>query len=95
MFENVQCASTLTGLHQLTLAPKHLRERASTAGERLLHGRAFFFGVHRRSAFHTGVVFSLIFFFPPLSFSADLPPKSLHDLFLRLAERIFGFFSCL
>lgn len=32
--------ATLTGLHELTLTPKHLGERASAAGERLLHGWA-------------------------------------------------------
>lgn len=37
---NVRRISTLTCLHELTLTPKHLRERASTAGERLLHGWA-------------------------------------------------------
>lgn len=30
----------LTGLHELTLTPKHLGERASAAGEHLLHGWA-------------------------------------------------------
>lgn len=29
---------TLTCLHELALTPKHLRERAAAAGERLLHG---------------------------------------------------------
>lgn len=28
----------LTGFHELTLTPEHLRERAAAAGEHLLHG---------------------------------------------------------
>lgn len=45
---------TLTGLHELTLTPEHLGERASAAGEHLLHGCAPP-RVERSSVFRTRV----------------------------------------
>lgn len=38
-FADCRWLLTLTGLHELTLTPKHLGERAAAAGEHLLHGR--------------------------------------------------------
>ncbi|KAK5894429.1 hypothetical protein CesoFtcFv8_011122 [Champsocephalus esox] len=37
-FDILQTKLTLTGLHELTLPPEHLGERAAAAGEHLLHG---------------------------------------------------------